>query len=669
MTMRESMDFFTAQDRARRNTGRLVVLLIVAVISLVVMATLAVALVVAVTDGTMGQSPGNASWRRALDPHLMGSTALAVLALVVLGSLFKHMQLRAGGRAVAEAMGGRLLNVATRDGDERRFLNVVEEMAIAAGLPVPAVYVLDDPAINAFAAGHSPQDAVIGITHGAITQLDRDELQGVVAHEFSHILNGDMRLNLRLVALLHGLLLIGLIGHLLLRGASGRRMMGTNRNNNGRAVVLGLGAALMVIGYVGTLCGNLIKAAVSRQREFLADASAVQFTRHPDGIGGALKKIAASRHGSQVQAANAAEFSHLYFSRGIRAANGMLATHPPLEERIRRLEPGWDGSLPNALEPRPSKPSSSEYDDAGDESVASTSEDARGFRPLDARALMATALATIGSLDQPHLDDARRRLSAIDTRLLEAVHDPCTARAVAYGVMMGLGTATREHQCRQLADIADPSVMHELAALDEPLAALAPDQRLTLLELTIPQLKQLSTAQYATFKVCLDRLVDSGDEPGAMQWALYRVLVHGIEGTRQGRRDQSLASLRGPVALLLSCMARVDEVDDEEAQRAFMAGTALLAPLAIDYVAGPVSFRELDWSLDRLQRLSGEARRQLLGAIAGCVEHDGQVSVAEVELFRAVADALDCPMPPLLSKPADPLAKQAAAGHDASRTP
>ena len=637
MAKPSSMDFFAAQDRARRNTGRLVLLLIIAVVSLVAMATLAVALVLVISEGSQQQAASD-PLARALDPYLLGTVALGVLALVVMGSLFKHLQLRAGGRAVAEAMGGRLLNGNVRDADEQRILNVVEEMAIASGTPVPAVYLLDEPAINAFAAGHSPQDAVIGITRGAIERLDRDELQGVVAHEFSHIFNGDMRLNLRLVALLHGLLLIGLIGHIVLRGTAGRRMVrGGNRNNNGQAAMLALGAALMVIGYVGTLCGNLIKAAVSRQREFLADASAVQFTRDPHGIGGALKKIGAHQQGSQLEASNAAEFSHLYFSRGIRAASGMLATHPPLDERIRRVDPQWDGELPSSAE-------RSKRDVEPRQAQASTGES----RGRDARQLMAMALATIGQLDQAHLDDARQRLDALDPQLLEAAHEPGAARAVAYGVLIHLDPATREVQRESLDGVADPGVLRELDALEAPLAALAADQRLVLLELAIPLLKQLSTAQYATFKLCLERLIAVEPVPGALHWALYRVLVQGVEGRHARRRDRALSALAEPAALLLSSMARAGGGGDDEARRAFHAGVATLAPLSLDYVPGPTSFSELDMSLDRLQRLNGEGRRQLLAALAECIEHDGRVSPREAELFRALAEALDCPLPPLL---------------------
>ena len=265
-------------------------------------------------------------------------------------------------------MGGRLLHPQTTDLNERKILNVVEEMAIAAGTPVPPVYLLEnEEGINAFAAGHAPNDAIIGVTRGCVQTLSRDELQGVIGHEFSHILNGDMRLNLRLMGVLFGILLIGLTGYILLRSTSGygyRVRVNSRDDDRGRRNILPLiGLALYVIGYVGVFFANLIKAAVSRQREFLADASAVQFTRNPEGIAGALKKIGRLA-GSAMHEPRAAEASHMFFGNigGVGQLFGLLATHPPLVERIRRLDPSFDGDFSKvrldapAAEPTPIEP-------------------------------------------------------------------------------------------------------------------------------------------------------------------------------------------------------------------------------------------------------------------------------------------------------------------------
>ncbi|MCH4563295.1 M48 family metallopeptidase [Halomonas sp. EGI 63088] len=621
------MDFFEAQDHARRLTGRLVGLLLLAVVALIAVASVVVTLALVLLDG----QPGGDSPARALDPRLLGGVAVAVILVVVVGSLGRHLQLRAGGAVVAEALGGRPLNLETRDDNERRLLNVVEEMAIASGMPVPSVYLLEDPAINAFAAGHDPHDAAIGVTRGAIETLDRDELQGVIAHEFSHILHGDMRLNLRLVALLHGILVIGLIGHMLLRGAAlgGRRR---SRRGNGRVAVLGLGAALMVVGYAGTLCGRLIKAAVSRQREFLADASAVQYTRNPDGIGGALKKLAAHSAGSRLAAANAEEFSHLYFGRGVRAMSRLTSTHPPLEQRIRRILPHWDGSLP-APTSRPVTPPGS----------ASTPEAPTGTA-LAGAALAGAVVASVGRPDAGDLARARQRLAELDVRLIEAAHEPFAARALVYGILMGADPESRERQRLALTSQALPEVLVELDRLAEPLARLAPGHRLPLIELALPVLRQLSAAQFAGFRACLDRLMAIETRPGARQWALHRLAVQGIEGERRARRDRHLADLGGPLSRLLSTLAMAGLANEAEARDAVEQAAATLG-IDLDFVPEPPPAADLDWAMERLVRLVQAERASLLAAMTRCVEHDGRIEPEEAELLCAVAWTLGCPLP------------------------
>jgi Zn-dependent protease with chaperone function len=339
-------DFFARQDAARRRTSRLVVLFALAVLAIVV----SIHLLLGLALGYLAADPrsGAIDWRLLGDPGLLAISLGGTLLVVGGGSFFKTMQLRGGGRVVAEELGGRLLNPDTTVPEEQQLLNVVEEMAIASGTPVPPVYLLDrEEGINAFAAGFTAGDAVVGVTRGTAQRLTRDELQGVIAHEFSHIVNGDMRLNIRLIGLLHGILIVGILGYYLLRMAfySGGVRRRSSKDNNPLPIVA-LGAGLMAVGFFGTLFGNMIKAAVSRQREFLADAAAVQFTRLPAGIAGALKKIGGLSAGSGLQHPNAPEASHLFFGRATSGLSGLFSTHPPLGERIRRIEPGWDGTFP-----------------------------------------------------------------------------------------------------------------------------------------------------------------------------------------------------------------------------------------------------------------------------------------------------------------------------------
>lgn len=341
------MNFFEQQHQARRHTTRLVILMIFALLMMI--ALISLPFVFSSIDKYLS---GTGTLKDAL--QALAIVAASVSGVVLVGGLVKYWQLRAGGKVVAQKLGGRLINDDAHTPDEQRLMNVVEEMAIASGTLVPAVYLLPDESINAFAAGFTPEDAAIGVTQGAVSLLTRDELQGVIAHEFSHIFNGDMRLNTQLVAAVHGLQVLGLTGTLILVA-----LVKANMNNKPQkkdkdeknefalmCVALFVGVVLFVGGFVGTFFASLIKAAVSRQREFLADASAVQYTRNPQSIVGALKKIAIHTQGSTISASRASEFSHLYFSAGVsNPLSRLFATHPNLSERIRRIDPQWDGSF------------------------------------------------------------------------------------------------------------------------------------------------------------------------------------------------------------------------------------------------------------------------------------------------------------------------------------
>lgn len=332
------MDFFGQQARARTKTTALVLYFVLAVIVIVAAVYAASLLILHFTQLPVdaGAPAALASWRSIApwDPQLFGGVVVGTLGVVLAGAAYKFLRLARGGSEVAEELGGRLLAADPTNADERRLRNVVEEMALAAGVPVPKIYVLDnDAGINAFAAGHSAADAAIGITRGGMSLLTRDELQGVIGHEFSHLLNGDMRLNIRIMGVLFGIVCLTVIGRVLLYARGGGR---------GRGPMVLLGVALLVIGALGVLFGRLIQAALSRQREMLADASAVQFTRNPAGLAGALRKIGSV--GARIDSPHAGEASHMFFENGLgKPAFGWLATHPPLAERIRAIDPSWDG--------------------------------------------------------------------------------------------------------------------------------------------------------------------------------------------------------------------------------------------------------------------------------------------------------------------------------------
>ena len=624
-------DFFRQQDMARRNTGRLVLLFALAVLGIVASV---LALAAALTAFFNRDPETNAwHWAAATDPQLLILVLAGTLVVVVGGSLIRIAELRAGGRLVAEELGGRLLNPNTSEPAERRLLNVVEEMAIASGASTPPVYVMDGEAgINAFAAGFSAQDAVIGITRGAATALDRDELQGVIAHEFSHILNGDMRLNLRLMGMLHGIFLIGAIGYVLLRVRV--------------TTLVVIGAGLSVVGFSGTFFGNLIKAAVSRQREFLADASAVQFTRQPEGIAGALKKIGGLAAGSRVESPNAPQASHLFFGRATSGLNAVFSTHPPLAKRIARIDPSWDGKFPELPEEVVEALSA-----VGPESTA------EGQARTAAAGDVASAVSQVGQPTPAHLRYAAELIDLLPGPVVAAAHEPYGARAVVYALLLDRAPEPRRSQLRHLEAAADHGVYEETLKLAPHVEELGRRMRLPLLEIALPALRILSSWQYQRFQENLAELVEADDRLDLFEWSLQRILLRdmqvsfGRSGPRRVRHA-SVPSVASSLAVLVSVLAYVGDRNPEAAERAFAAGWRVLSlPERRLLPHDACGFTELDAALVELDRSLPQVKKRTLEAAVACITADRQVTVDETELLRAVSASMSCPMPPILTAP------------------
>ncbi len=631
-------DFFESQDAARRNTGRLVFLfgLAVAAIALTIYA-MAVGLV-----GYQGQDPTGAirvdlNW---WDPELMGGVAIAVLVLVGGGSLYKISQLRGGGQVVAEQLGGRLLHSDTTDPQERVLLNVVEEMALASGTPTPPVYLLEDEdGINAFAAGFSPNDAVIGMSRGALHQLRRDELPGVVAHEFSHILNGDMRLNIRLMGVLHGILLIGILGYFVFRSAMfssvGRR---SDRGNSGM-MLLALGGGLIVIGSLGTFFGKWIKASVSRQREFLADASAVQFTRDSGGIAGALKRIGGFASGSAVASPNAPEASHLFFGQALSGGlNSIFATHPPLVERIQRLDPSFDGEF-GTLAPPVLQPAAG---GAASQFAGATAS----------RVSIEHAVEDVGRPTPQHLAYAAELVRSLPAAITEVVHESYGARALIYALLIDRDPDSRRAQLERLAEYADRGVDGLTLKLLPDVEQLDPRTRLPLVDMALPALRELSMGQYQAFRRNVEELVRADARIDLFEWTLQRILIahlaqHFEPVRAPGIKYRSMRRLAPHCNMLLSTLALARAGADPEGAYKRAANTMGL-PELVKLPAERCGLVQLDGALNKLARATPLLKRQVLQACAEYIAADGRVAIAEAELLRATADALECPMPPLL---------------------
>jgi len=638
-------DFFDRQDTARRNTSRLVVLFVLAVLA--IMVSIHVLIAGALGYVSYDERTGGPGWSLITDPGIAGLAFLGTLIVVGGGSLFKVAQLRGGGRVVAEQLDGRLVNPDTTDPAERQLMNVVEEMAIAAGTTAPPVYLLEqEEGINAFAAGFTPGEAVIGVTRGAAERLSRDELQGVIAHEFSHILNGDMRLNIRLIGLLHGILIIGMLGYFVLRmtAFSGHRSR-RSRDQGNPLPLLAIGAGLMVVGFFGTFFGNLIKAAVSRQREFLADAAAVQFTRQPSGIAGALKKIGAVSAGSTIRNPNAPEASHMFFGRATSGLSALFSTHPPLRERIRRIDPSWDGTFPEVTAGAPTTT-------AGHAAAAGFAPDAAAARRTTSGAMH--ALDHVGQPSEAHIQYAAHLLDGLPGRIRSAAHEPYGARALIYTLLLDRDADLRKRQLQHLERAADPGVFEETLRLVPAVAQLAMNARLPIVEIAIPALRSLTAEQYRLFKQNVAVLVEADEAIDLFEWSLQRILLHDLDAHYGGAkppsvRHRSLAPLQPQCELLLSMLAHTGHRDDEAAGKAFDAARqALGLPGARMREPGQADMGALDTALTDLEEAAPQIKRRVLEAAVACIAADRQITATEAELLRAMSASLGVPMPPLL---------------------
>ena len=640
------MDFFANQDAARRQTSLLLFYFGMAVFFIIVAIYLAIAFIFLYYDSKTGQpDPLGRLW----DLQLFSSVALGTLMVVITGSLYKIAILKGGGARVAEMLGGRPVLPNTSDFLEKRLLNVVEEMAIASGVPVPPVYIMDqEKGINAFAAGFSPDDAVIGITRGALETLSREEVQGVIAHEFSHILNGDMRLDLKLVGFLHGILLIALIGRSILYGSSRSR----NSKNSGGVVILGL--ILLILGFIGVLFGKLIKSAVSRQREFLADASAVQFTRNPFGLAGALKKIGGLARGSLIEHSRAEEVSHMFFGNGMKASwAGAFSTHPPLDERIIRLEPTFDGSYPKVEKQR------LRQDDEAPTQGKDTSAES-GAAAITSAAVLAI-LAThpqnitklIGAPVREHMEKAKRLLQSLPTRLRDAAHEPFGVRAVIYGMLMDEDETIRVQQMDQLKKNADPAVFTETENLLPLFKTLDAESRLPLMDICMPALRSMSFEQFRTFEENVEKLVQADEKVSLFEYSLKHVIIRRLEANfvkphRRVVEIDSIADVAGECSCILSLLANLGHEGDEPLQAFTHAVDTFQAAKEKFHYLDRKQCQEIEFDsvLEKLAAVSPKVKQSLVTACFQCLIYDNEIKLAEAELFRVVVYALNCPLPP-----------------------
>lgn len=636
------MNFFQAQDKARRNTRRLIFLFALAVITLLLLTNILVIGVFAYL-GSGETEFSTLDLKSYFELDIFIAVSLGVISLIFLGSLYKTMSLSKGGQAIAELLGGNLVSQNTTTHKERQLLNIVEEMAIAAGMPIPKVYLLNESSINAFAAGKSHNNAVIGVTQGALENLTRDELQGVIAHEFSHILNGDMKLNIRLMGVLHGILLIGIVGEYILR--SFRHKSSRNSKGGGGAIIF-LGLGLLIIGYSGTFFGKWIKAIVSRQREYLADASAVQFTRNKDTIAGALKKIGGLDEGSTLEAPSASEYSHAYFANGVSSFFGsMFATHPPLSKRIIQIDPGWNGRFIS--------PKQKEQNESAQQKESTASKNIAGMVVSTAViSAVEQAIGQVGELNETNIEYAQQLISSLPESIHNASQNPYSARAIIYSLLIR-EQKNKDKAWSLLTEHADEGVP-ELTKEYYP-EALKLDEKLLLplLELCVNALKELSDNQYKQFKHTINTVITADKTIDLNEWILQRLVLQQLDEHFSLRKPAKakhayLGAVKTDAEILLSLIAYIEHTDDNEAKQAFDKGIKEIGAHAFNMIPREeFSLITLNKSLDELMLLKPLLKPRILKACAAIILADGKGTRHGIEVFRTIATCLECPVPPL----------------------
>jgi len=634
------VNFFEYQQKARSRTKLLVFLFILAVLGVGTGIYFAIMLV-ANPEAFQSEYAEEVSW---WDPELFVIVVGSTLAFIGLASLFRIATLAQGGGAVARMLGGRQVEPNTSDIKEKTLYNVVEEMAIAAGLPVPEVYVLDsESGINAFAAGFTPDRAAVAVTRGTLETLTRDELQGVMAHEFSHILNGDMRLNIRLMGVLFGIMAITVIGRILLRTARFGFSRGRGKGGGNPLPIIGL--AMIVIGYIGVLIGRIIQAAVSRQREYLADSSAVQFTRNPLGIGMALRKIQAYVYGSYLSSAHADEVGHFLFGPGLPGFfQSIFATHPPIEERIRRINPKLlkeEVALKPPASPAPVQASLSGAF-SGNQVVVNPSG----------------LINRVGVLDAQTLALSSALMASLSAELVSATHSQQGARELLFALLMGGEAGTRQAQLLALKNSPQPVDTQRVFSLVELLDRADPAVRLPLLEKAAAILRTQSPPQKRQLLATVQELVAADNRMDLFEFIASCLLEHRFGlWTTAGSVYQRVDKLDWHLAHLLALLCQAGNPQDAEAaQKAFCGAIERLrsprAALLVEAFRGGRlgNFGQVKEALKRLSHASDGVKQTILESINFCVLADGRVSVQEAELVRLIYSIMGAPLPPFMSE-------------------
>ncbi len=630
------MDFFEHQDHAKRKTRVLVfyfflaVTLIAAVINLVVF--------------QLGNNTGyfqlsTKDWFKSL---WFPGVTLATFAVIALGSLVRGLQIHGGGKSVANMVNARLISMDSKDKLERRLINVVEEMSIASGIPVPSLYMLDEEVgMNAFVAGLVPSDTVMVITRGLLENLSRQELQGVVAHEFSHIFNADMRMNVRLIAILGGILALGQLGYFLLRSMRYRsyRRSSNNSNNQMGLAIIGIAIALLVVGYIGLFFGRLIKAVISRQREFLADASAVQYSRDSMGIANALYRIKTNGKGSLLDSSHAEDMSHMCFGSALKfsAFSGLLATHPPIDDRIKKLVPGF----------RPQDNNTAGSEAIGDDSVVAgfagqTTADALEITTPD------RLVAEIGQMHPEHIATASVIHQSLPEQIIDAAHSTASAHLLILAIIAAGTDLNIDELLSSIKKYLTPEQVLDIKNHVEIINNLSQELILPLIEITIPALKQSSKEQKNDLLATSSLLITADNKIEPFEFFLYALLRKNLSKKDAGFQNTTIKKYKpvlDDIQFLLSVFSEASGEHNPKVVSAAMKSFDHQWQTPEQLPGYDAS--QLNKSLQRLNRLSPLLKKPLMQTLAEMVMQDSELKSTELELLRATGIYLECPVPPL----------------------
>ena len=663
--MAAAATFFESQHLARRNTRVMVLLFVLAVLGVVIAvnAVLAGIWIFGIADSAYiepGRRAGVLMLIRSVPTQLYLWGAVITVALILIVSTVNVVKLADGGEAVAKMAGARRVSPETRDPLERRFLNIVEEMAIASGVRVPAAYIMDgENGINAFAAGWDVSGAVVAVTRGTLQTLTRDELQGVIGHEFSHILNGDMRLNIRMIGVLAGVLFIGSIGGFIMRS------VGESRDSKGAAGFFAVGLALFIIGYVGLFFTRVIKAAVSRQREFLADASSVQFTRNPDGIAGALDRIRAST--ALISNRRAEDMSHMFFGQGIKVwLGGLFDTHPPLDERIKRVHPGFQPSTyrtkREAEAPQASAGGDAAFGRAAGFAGGGTGEaSGTGRRVADLGSdwgrSAGESAKLVGTVASAHVDYAARLLASLPQQLREELRNPEGARAALVALLLAPKADVMQQQLDAVRGTGAQALGERAKSLVPLTRRLGPAFHLPVVDLALPAVKTSTVEAKQELLKALETVIQADRRISLHEFVVLTLVREQVarKSKPSAAGSMKIGQLREEAATVLRLVAhagiRTDPTGerDEDLRTALRAGAKELG-LDESAFAAPSAFtiESAAAALEALKGLDPLQKAILVKGLFATVTADGTIRIAEAELMRMVGAVLDCPLPPLL---------------------